>query len=232
MKRKTGGFTLVELLVVIAIIAMLAGLLLPALARAREQAMRSTCLNNLRQLGLALQMYAGDFKNWLPPNNGDNPEVYHQLIGSKDNLALLHPAYMNNPDVFFCPSEYAESISARRDAFNDGTTPMNGSYHYSAYHDGIVSARDRYNQGNLMGRGFNERALAHEYTFDGEAWELYTHREQGMNVLYADGRVTWRTRQWIESRLTIGDPPAFDTFGETAPEVVPEEPEPEPEPEP
>jgi prepilin-type N-terminal cleavage/methylation domain-containing protein/prepilin-type processing-associated H-X9-DG protein len=98
--RKRWGFTLIELLVVIAIIAILAAILFPVFAQARSAARKASCLSNLKQIGLAANMYGQDYDESLVPMTMD---------GATSNVAwpILIQPYVKNIGVFLCPSREA-----------------------------------------------------------------------------------------------------------------------------
>jgi prepilin-type N-terminal cleavage/methylation domain-containing protein len=93
------GFTLIELLVVIAIIGILAAILLPTLTRAREMANRARCIGNLKDIGLAINLYADS-------NDGYYPYDAANWNDPRDSLVKLYPEYEPDFSIFICPSSY------------------------------------------------------------------------------------------------------------------------------
>ena len=131
MQRSTRAFTLIELLVVMVIIALLVGLLLPALGRAREEARKTQCRSNLRQLGLAMNIYANDNRDWSPVAYDYlyGPAGKHTTTGIHDNNIRSYNAMV--PMLYMIPMLDVRDGSGNKgtyDANDDDPWPTIGTY--------------------------------------------------------------------------------------------------------
>ena len=199
-KAPRGGFTLIELLVVIAIIAILAAILFPVFARAREKARSTRCVANLKQLGNAFTMYMDDYDGYYPwgvdPADANLPQIWNgypvwqALIASMPLLPPLVDPYVKNKEVWHCASdrgftELEDSglpLLAQPTAFATFGT----SYMYRT---------------EITFRQAMQETLAHpaeiNVMFDGHgSWHGHGsgYTEKRWNILYGDGHVKTANR--------------------------------------
>lgn len=200
--RRT-GFTLIELLVVIAIIAILAAILFPVFARAREKARQSSCQSNEKQIGLAVHMYAQDYDERMPLaanlTGGVAPPVY---VFSD----LLNP-YIKNDQIWQCPSRPGSVNLAALGKANVsymvdvGTQMPSGSFRlFGAPPAGTFSCTlgqiDRPAETALMADGTG----AVDATFNITTVVDPRHND-GANYLFADGHVKWDRPERVVIRM-------------------------------
>ncbi len=165
------AFTLVELLVVVAIIGILAGIILPVLGKARENAYKVACVSNLKQIGTALRIYANEHGESFPTDNDGN---------AMESLSLLYSSYLSNREIFSCSSNSTDTsgLTSQTD-IADGTAQgisFNCSYGYDPTKDttinpGVALASDIPTSNGGLGSN---------------------HKNRGTNILYIDGHVEWK----------------------------------------
>lgn len=188
MRRR--GFTLIELLVVIAIIAILAAILFPVFARAREAARQSSCLSNTKQLGIAVMSYTQDYDEQLPRSysGGAQPLFWFDI---------LQP-YIKNTQIFYCPSD---SIHNKKLAPSSGNisygwnfywlTLRGGAVTYGADGAGLASIQSPAETVVLADTGMSNNTLPYVISPWTAAYFPVPIHNSGANVGFADGHSKW-----------------------------------------
>ncbi len=136
--HKNSAFTLIELLVVIAIIAILAAILFPVFARARENARRSSCQSNLKQIGLGILQYVQDYDERYPSYRFEPPS---SVTGQRSTWYVQTQPYLKSTQLFVCPSDSDNSASGGAYWMPSGITAYHVSYGYNANFGGGAASR-------------------------------------------------------------------------------------------
>lgn len=196
-KNKNRGFTLIELLVVVVILGVLFALLFPVIGRANEAGKRTTCMNNLHQIGMALQMYADDHDGIFPLL--DPADWVANKNSSYNHLfAALYPNYINEFKIFACPSD--------EDGYMiDRLTRVNWSYYYFVVEWPQDPTGTGFNPADLTANKRLSSKSASNFPVAMDCQSFNTPEDNnhgrkdigppavinGGNVLFIDGHVTW-----------------------------------------
>ena len=196
-RQREIGFTIVELLATITIISIMSALLLPVLGSAREKGREISCLSNLKQIGIAVELYTQDYEGWAPT--------------CTDYVTLN--SYLNNSDVFWCPSSGTDRKwdGQGAPAENEGVSygfNSNGTGNDSGFCSVIPNYR------NLKEMSAPEQLIVGADSFHDMSFEFLAQyspddfgpgdiHHGGSNVLFADGHVRWRSLDYLKTTIHI-----------------------------
>ena len=186
--RRT-GFTLIELLVVIAIIAILAAILFPVFARAREKARQTSCLSNVKELGLGLLMYIQDYDELFPGRYVSL--VYPDYVAPYKAWYLVIDPYIKNTQIWRCPSDPTRTLGYGYNTMATNGYPMG---------TGGPLAKIRYP--SEMGMLFDTIRAPTAYnsgSYDWPTWSGYYPglHNGGINVVHVDGHAKWHRTEAV-----------------------------------
>jgi prepilin-type N-terminal cleavage/methylation domain-containing protein/prepilin-type processing-associated H-X9-DG protein len=211
--RRGLGFTLIELLVVIAIIAILAAILFPVFSRARAKARQAACLSNVKQLGLAVDMYAQDNDEMLPPHN-DNEPPYPSYDWRYDTFIIRLMPYMKNEGILGCPDDRErQPIGTAASGARWWSYDLNRGCEQGPQLPGWLSAFEDPSGTVVLFDGSEPDhgveitdgdCLATPDQWSARARKAYTRHNDGLNILWADWHAKWRKAESIKpTELTV-----------------------------
>jgi prepilin-type N-terminal cleavage/methylation domain-containing protein len=209
-KRTTfprAGFTLIELLVVVAIIALLVAILIPSLARAREQSRQLVCLSNLHQFGNAFSLYSAEHKHFMPMVGYYIYKYYMKYNHERVNAGILYDNKYagKNLDIFFCPSNplYTERefIINGKNYGGSGFLDKNQPHTFMSYIYAVPMApswRDKKNNHTLISRHPRDAGK-----------KSYPHLLNEDSDNYGNWRLMDEYRMWLKTKCNVTDNPLY-----------------------